>query len=622
MSQEQEQVDREYDFAHGKYFMESMRSTGYKNAAMAIGELVDNSIQAEAENINILVTEHKVVPNQNRVNRIKEIAVLDDGTGMGKDLLRRSLKLGDGTHFEDDEGIGKFGVGLPQASVSQAKKVDIWTWEDGIDDALHTWIDLTDDEWINRGVIPEPEEKTVPAKWADMAQFDEESGTLVVWSEVDKCNWKKGETLYRHSQNLIGRMYRNWLHPDTEYRDVDISLILYDLDSEELEDDWEFEPNDPLYLMDNTSVPLSEGIPDPMFEKFGDPVERVYEVNPPGEEKTEEAVTLTFSISKPETRQRVDGSYAGSAPHGKHAKENIGLSIVREGRELTLDKNWADRDPRNRWWGAQIEFGRNMDDIFRVTNNKQGAERLAEVANSDWEDYAEPEESTDDTRERLKQEDFATYVCLHLKQKIDETINGLLMDKVEEIGEYQMEDEDEEETRHDDTPERHATDATEERQESGKTGDSDEEDFSEDEVKEKIQSRLKEQGVDEDTIDEVTGDVIDHGLKYSFVDKPLAGSSMFSVEPTAGKIIIGLNKDHVAYDELFSSLDLGDEEELDKEEAAEKLKDANDALKLLLEAWARMEDEATGDDKHQCRDFRTIWGRMARDFLEASKPET
>lgn len=625
MSQEQHQIDREYDFAHGRHFMDSIRSSGYKNAAMALGELVDNSIQAKAENIDILVSEHRVTPNKNRVRRIKEIAVLDDGTGMEKDLLRRSLKLGDGTHFDDDEGIGKFGVGLPQASVSQAKRVDVWTWQNGIDNVQHTWIDLTDDDWIEKGIIPEPQEKQIPEKWREMTSFNEESGTLIVWSEIDRCDWKRARTLFRHSQDLIGRMYRNWLNPDTDYRNVDITLILYDEESEELDKTWEFKPNDPLYLMENTSVPLPDGIPDPMFEQYGDPVEKVYEINPPDGKASEETVKMTFSISKPQARQRVDGSYAGSAPHGKHAKDNIGLSIVREGRELTLDKNWADKDPRNRWWGAQIEFGRKMDDIFGVANNKQGADRLSEVANKDWDDYAEEGESTADTRERLKDEDFPTYVCLDVKQTIDEAINNQLIGKVKEIGEYNVDDDDDdEETRHQDTPERHATKATKDRQESGKMGESDEdeEDLPENEIREKIQSRLEEQGVDEDTIDEVTGAVVDYGLKYSFVEKPIPSPTMFSVEPTAGKIIIGLNKDHIAYDELFSSLDLQDEEELDEEEAASKLRDANDALKLLLEAWARTEDEATGDEKHQLRDFRTDWGRVARDFLRESKPET
>lgn len=623
MSQEQPQIDREYDFAHGQHFMESIRSSGYKNAAMAIGELVDNSIQADAENIDILVKERRSIATERRVRRINEIAILDDGTGMEKDLLRRSLKLGDGTHFEDDDGIGKYGVGLPQASVSQAKKVNVWTWQNGIDNAFHTCIDLTDDDWVEKGIIPEPEEKSIPDIWKEMTGFDEGSGTLVVWSEVDRCSWKRARTLYSHSQDLVGRMYRNWLHPDTDYRDVDISLILYDEDNDEVDETWNFQPNDPLYLMEGTSVQLPEGIPDPMFEQYGE-LERTYSVNPPGDKETDETVTMTFSVSKPKTRQMVDGRSAGHASHGKHAKNNIGLSIVREGRELTLDKNWAGKDPRNRWWGAQVEFGRKMDDIFGVTNNKQGADRLSEVANTDWEDYAEEGESTTETRDRLKEEDFSTFVCLDIKHEIYKAINQHLIDKVEEIGEYNVnEDEDEEETRHENTPERHGTEVTRDRKEEGKTGESDEEtDLSEDEVVEEIQTRLEKQGVDEDTIEEVTGDVVDHGLKFSFVEKPLAGPGIFSVEPTAGAILIGLNKDHLAYNELFSSLDLENEEELEEKEAAEKLKDANDALKLLLEAWARMEDEATPEEKHQYRDIRTNWGMIARDFLKASKPES
>lgn len=38
-------------------------------------------------------------------------------------------------------------------------------------------------------------------------------------------------------------------------------------------------------------------------------------------------------------------------------------------------------------------------------------------------------------------------------------------------------------------------------------------------------------------------------------------------------------------------------------------------LKLLLTAWARMEDEATGDRKIELDDTRAEWGRIARDFL-------
>lgn len=606
-----------YNFAAGGQFLESIRSSGYKNVARALAELVDNSIQAGATDVDILISEHEVTPNQYTVDRVNEIAVLDDGEGMDKNLLRRSLRLGDGTHFDDEDGIGKFGVGLPQASVSQAKRIDVWTWQDGIENAYHTYIDLDSEDWVRRMEIPEPQQDTaIPEKWHKIGNFDEDSGTLVVWSRVDRVNWKKGKTIYEHSEDLIGRMYRNWIHPDRDKPNVSISLSIYHEDKQKATDSWEFKPNDPLYLMDNTNVELPEGVPDPMFKSVGERTIR-YEVTQRDGTTTNEEVMIRSSICKPDARRRVDGQPAGAASHGKHAKENTGLSILREGRELLLDGNWAsDNDPRDRWWGVEINFGRQMDEIFGVTNNKQGADRLVEIASKDWEDYAQPGESTQETRERLKDEDFPTFVCLDVKQDIDKIITDLST-KVEEIGEYGIDEEDEDdEKRHEDTPERLGTEVTKDRKDEGQTGESDEdEDLSKDEKEEKIEKRLENQGLDDKTIEQVKGDVIDHGLKFSFVEKPLPSAKIFSVEPTAGSIIIGINQDHLAYDELFSSLDLEDEQELDEEDAAEKLQAANTALKLLLEAWARMEDEESEEVTYQLKDTREDWGRVAREFL-------
>ena len=44
-------------------------------------------------------------------------------------------------------------------------------------------------------------------------------------------------------------------------------------------------------------------------------------------------------------------------------------------------------------------------------------------------------------------------------------------------------------------------------------------------------------------------------------------------------------------------------------------------LKLLLTAWARMEDEATERDLEVLQDTRNDWGRIARDFIRESTGE-
>jgi hypothetical protein len=60
------------------------------------------------------------------------------------------------------------------------------------------------------------------------------------------------------------------------------------------------------------------------------------------------------------------------------------LSVIRAERELDLDKNWTiGYDPRERWWGVEIEFPPSLDEVFGVTNNKQYANNFRELGKID-----------------------------------------------------------------------------------------------------------------------------------------------------------------------------------------------------------------------------------------------
>src|SRR5262245_34093538 len=95
-------------------FIEATRDTGYRSSAAAVAELVDNAIQAKAKKVRVFVRE---------VTDELEVAVLDDGTGMDTATLRRALQFGGSMRFGDRNGLGRFGMGLPNASVSQARRV-------------------------------------------------------------------------------------------------------------------------------------------------------------------------------------------------------------------------------------------------------------------------------------------------------------------------------------------------------------------------------------------------------------------------------------------------------------------------------------------------------------------
>src|SRR5262245_48633940 len=105
-------------------FIQATRDSGYKGTASAISELVDNSIQAGATRIALSVA---AAPDD--AEKAIEVSVLDNGCGMDVFTLRQALRFGGSTRFGDRGGLGRYGMGLPNASLSQARRVLVYTWQ-------------------------------------------------------------------------------------------------------------------------------------------------------------------------------------------------------------------------------------------------------------------------------------------------------------------------------------------------------------------------------------------------------------------------------------------------------------------------------------------------------------
>ena len=131
-----------HDIVPTHLVVNALRDSGYKNAAYAIAELMDNSIQAGATSVELLCGEKVEQLRLRSRTRISEVAVLDNGIGMDADVLQMALQFGNGTRLNDFSGIGRFGMGLPSSSISQARRVDVWTWQNGPSNAIHTYIDI------------------------------------------------------------------------------------------------------------------------------------------------------------------------------------------------------------------------------------------------------------------------------------------------------------------------------------------------------------------------------------------------------------------------------------------------------------------------------------------------
>lgn len=600
-----------HDIVPAHLAVQAMRDNGYKNAAYAIAELMDNSLQAEATQVELLCCEKKQQLEQRKRSRIHQIAVLDNGRGMDAQVLRLALQFGNGTYLQQEKhiGIGRFGMGLPCSSVSQCQRVDVWSWQNGSENALYTYLDLEEINRKNLTEVPEPMNKPIPDMWLKVVNCFEKSGTLVVWSNIDRCMWTTGKAIIDNSEFLIGRMYRKFLHEGK----IKIRMFAFDLDTfEKITEKWA-EPNDPGYLIPKTSCPAPFN-QTPMFQHWAgkEQYEATLTIDFRG---MEHDVKIRFSYASEEARKAEGGKNPGDLPHGKHAAKNVGVSIVRAGRELDLDQSLVIKyDTTERWWGVEVEFPPSLDDLFGVTNNKQSARNFAELVTIDLESFIKEGKTISQLKEELTLDEDPREPLLEIAHKIKSQlslIRQLIKAQTKETRGGSPK-------RHNGfTPERRATDVTEKRKQEGHLGESDKsETLPPEERQVIIEKTLTNEGITESKAKELAAITISDNLKYIFAEADIETAAFFSVKLRAGAIAVTLNTNHPAYDNLVEILE-EDVENVDTQTLRSRLTNSLKGLKLLLMAWARYEDEQPDGKRRQiAQDIRVDWGRIARQFLE------
>ena len=161
--------------------LQLMRNSDF-DAYSAYGEIVDNSIQAEAKNICV---EFKYSPTGGKGERepIEYIAFGDDGIGMNEEVLHRCLQLGYSSRYNDRSGIGRFGVGAILASINQCMKIEVYSKKSG-SSWHYTFVDLEKIIHKEMDSIPGPITKEPPVSLKKLC--GEDSGTLVIWSKYDR----------------------------------------------------------------------------------------------------------------------------------------------------------------------------------------------------------------------------------------------------------------------------------------------------------------------------------------------------------------------------------------------------------------------------------------------------
>jgi hypothetical protein len=111
--------------------VESLRDFGY-TLETALADLIDNSITAGAQRINVVIEDSKPTPY---------IAVMDDGCGMDLKTLVEAMRMGtrgpEVTRAPTD--LGRFGLGMKTASLSQGRAFTVITRQKGRKPLIRRW---------------------------------------------------------------------------------------------------------------------------------------------------------------------------------------------------------------------------------------------------------------------------------------------------------------------------------------------------------------------------------------------------------------------------------------------------------------------------------------------------
>lgn len=605
-------VDERFDIVPTSLAVTAMRDSGYKNAAYALAELVDNAIQANATSVKILCAELESFISQRSRRRLHEIAVLDNGHGMSRLVLRSALQFGNGTRLGDRSGIGRFGMGLPNASLSQCRRVDVWTWEDG-GEVIHTYLDFDEIRTGELVEIPVPTSSEIPAKWRSAGVDFDRSGTLVVWSKLDRVAWVTARALFENSNLLIGRIYRHFIHRGQ----ATISFAAF-LDDKPADHHlaYDAEVNDPLYLMAPSSTPDPYNN-EPMFDRWPDPenFERTLDVaiDPPDGGREVHRVTVRFAVAKLGARVG-GGRNPGATPYGQHARRNLGVSLVRADREIELDQSLVNpSEPRDRWWGVEVDFPPALDEVFGVTNNKQSARNFAEAMRMDWSDFGDPGQTRRQIKDELREAGDPMYALLELREIIEGNLNS-----IREVIAVQTKGVDTARRHSGDTAEKRATEAVRRRSAEGHAGTTDQQETSTppEQREQQIRELLESQGQASQTAIDLAHRVVSEGLRVQFTDAHLDTPAFFSVRSMGGVLVVTLNTRHPVYDHLIEALPASNDNNENPAQLKARLESASEGLRLLLAAWARYEDELEGSSLDRAQNARSDWGSMARVFFD------
>ncbi|MCG2620857.1 ATP-binding protein [Arthrobacter sp. I2-34] len=217
----------------------------------ALADIVDNAVDAGAHNVLI---RHLFGPED-----VQGLAIVDDGRGMSEWQLLRAMEYGR-DHQHDAGDLGHFGVGLKAASLSQAKRLDVFT-------RRHRYMAVgagMTRESVRRGrpeIASHNPEAAERALTVHGSRFPVSHGTVVQWTGLFSRPRRKSvreiETWIDARMRRISRFLGTTFHRLIESGRLVIQLDMLDTSLGEAGSSFTVEPLDPFALLSSVSSPTA-----------------------------------------------------------------------------------------------------------------------------------------------------------------------------------------------------------------------------------------------------------------------------------------------------------------------------------------------------------------------------
>lgn len=167
-----------------------IRAIGY-SFSTAVADIIDNSISAAASNIDIY---------SDPLDSDPYFSILDNGIGMNRNELINAMTFGSNRsgRIDSPDDLGRFGLGLKSASLSQCRRFIVITKQNEQINAMSYDLDVI--ERNNKWELIELSYDEFKNEQCFNELIKYKTGTLVIWKEFDKLeiNAKNFEDSFRN----------------------------------------------------------------------------------------------------------------------------------------------------------------------------------------------------------------------------------------------------------------------------------------------------------------------------------------------------------------------------------------------------------------------------------------